>query len=137
MDWGRDESYVRKRNYYINTSLTRRSGPDKCKKKGGERKKKLPQAARCMIHVPPEAWHSHCVTKVVLFVEARRDSDNETCGSDTGSLCRSRSKEAGTVELRAESDDADERIGEARFRTRGRGGNEDGAWFSPCDCRGG
>jgi hypothetical protein len=66
------------------------------------------------------------VTKVVLFVVGpRRDSDIEICGSDTGSLCRSRSNDAGTAELRAESDDADERIGEARFRTWGRGGNED------------
>jgi len=66
------------------------------------------------------------VTKVVLLVVgARRDSDIETCGSDTGSLCRSRSNDAGTVEPRTESDDADERIGEARFRTRGRGGNEE------------
>ena len=68
------------------------------------------------------------MTKVVLFVVgARRGSAIETCGSDTGSLCRSRSNDAGTAELRAESDDADERIGEARFRTRGRGGNEEDA----------
>jgi hypothetical protein len=64
------------------------------------------------------------VTNVVLFGGTRRGSDNEIWGS-AGSLCRSRSKEAGTAELSAESDDVDERIGEARFRTRGRGGNED------------
>jgi hypothetical protein len=95
------------------------------KKSGEEEKRNLPQAAR--VHVPPTRRNgTHCVTKVVLFVGARRDSDIETCGSDTASLCRSRSKEAGTAELRAESDDADERIGDARFRTRGRGGNEEG-----------
>jgi len=61
---------------------------------------------------------AHCVTNVVLFGGTRRGSaDNGTCGNATWSLCRSRSKEAGTAELRAESDDVDERIGEARFRT--------------------
>ena len=90
----------------------------KRKIRGGEGK--LPQVAR---PTPPGEF-AHCVTNVVLFVAARRDSDR-TCGN---SLRRSRSKEAGTAELRAESDDADERIGEARFRTWGRGGNEeDGA----------
>ena len=69
---------------------------------------------------------AHGVTKVVLFDGPRRGSDNETCGSATWSLCRSRSKEAGTAELRAESDDVDERIGDARFRTRGRGGKDEG-----------
>ena len=76
------------------------------------------------VHVPSGGRGTHCVTKVVLFVVgARRGSDIETCGSDTGSLCRSRSNDAGTAELRTESDDADERIGEARFRMSG--GNEE------------
>lgn len=61
---------------------------------------------------------AHGVTKVVLFVGTRRGSDNGTCGSE--SLCRSRSNDAGTAELRAESDDVDERIGDALFRTSGR-----------------
>jgi len=69
----------------------------------------------------------HGVTKVVLFVGTRRGSeDNGTCGSATASLCRSRSYDAGTAELRAESDDVDERIGDALFKTNGRGGNGEG-----------
>lgn len=70
--------------------------------------------------------HAHGVTKVVLFVGTRRCSDKGTCGSATGSLCRSRSNEAGRAELRAESDDVDERIGDALFRTIGREGSGEG-----------
>ena len=44
----------------------------------------------------------------------------------TGFLCRSRSNDAGTAELRAESDDDDERIGDALFKTSGRGGTGEG-----------
>lgn len=90
--------------------------------------RKIKRRRRKIVHRLPDQRHpegiAHCVTNVVLFVGARRDSDR-TCGS---SLCRSRSKEAGTAELRAESDDADESIGEARLKTWGRGGSEeDGA----------
>ena len=110
VEWGKDEPMRGSVITTSITSLTRRGGPEWSeKKRGGEGRTARP--------MPP----NHCVTKVVLFVGARRDSD-KSCGS---SLCRSRSKEAGTAELRAESDDADERIGEARFRTWGRGGNEE------------
>lgn len=116
-------------------------------RKAEKRKKKLSTGCQMPRRVPgcicfptqrrvgvTQRYGAHCVTKVVLFA-IRRDS---TCGSATGSLCRSRSNDAGTAELRAESDDVDERIGEARFRTRGRGGNEEGAWwFNPADCSGG
>ena len=118
MEAGKGKFRCTAHNYYINTSVTCRCGPDR-----GEKKRTFHGA------------HGHCVTKVVLFVVGiRRGSDIVTWGSATaGSLCRSRSKDAGTAELRAESDDVDERIGEARFRTRGREGNEDGPW----DCKGG
>ncbi len=125
--------------------MTHRSEPDKSEKsakkikpfpvvkcRGGYSGAHGPQREACLTR----RHGAHCVTKVVLF-GTRRGSVNETWGSATESLCRSRSKDAGTAELRAESDDVDERIGEARFRTRGRGGSGDGAWFSPCDCRGG
>jgi hypothetical protein len=106
----------------LNTSLTRRGGQDR---RTGERKL-LTSTLHMILTCAIQRHDTHCVTKVVLLVVgARRDSDIETCGSDTGSLCRSRSNDAGTVEPRIESDDADERIGEARFKTRGRGGNEE------------
>jgi hypothetical protein len=112
--------------------VTHRGGPDTGEKNGKYKKKTFHTSsaavdARVTRDPDREACATrthgaHCVTNVVLFVGIRRDSP---CGSATWSLCRSRSKEAGTAELRAESDDVDESIGEARFKpeTRGRGGN--------------
>jgi hypothetical protein len=108
----------------ITIRLTRRSGQDRSKGEGRLTSSAHDPNRTCAIR----RRGTHCVTNVVLLVVgARRDSDIETCGSDTGSLCRSRSNDAGTAEPRIESDDADERIGEARFRPRGRGGNEEDA----------
>jgi len=126
---------AREHNYYINTSAKHRVVNQTRKKKteksqpGGHDPNRVTRTSG--------KHDAHGVTKVVLFVGTRRGSDNGTCGSDTGSLCRSRSNDAGTAELRAESDDVDERIGDALFRTSGRGGSGEDVWLSPCDCRGG
>ena len=55
----------------------------------------------------------------------------------TGSLCRSRSNDVGISELRAESDNVGERIGDALFKTSGRGGSGEGVLLNLCDCKGG